>query len=93
MVVMTQPVETKLMQLDSRQRLNMGRLLKNPAVECVKVTGLGNGRYVIDTVSSVSTQYEDSLKSDPVLLEKIEEDKSKKEQHLNAVPDDILALV
>lgn len=44
--------------------------------------------------SSVNTQYEDSLESDPALVKKkIEEDRNKKGQHLAAVPDDILTLV
>lgn len=41
--------------------------------------------------SSVNTQYEDSLESDPALLKK--KDRNKKGQHLAAVPDDILALI
>lgn len=44
--------------------------------------------------SSVNTQYEDSVESDPALVKKkIEEDRNKKGQHLAAVPDDILALL
>lgn len=82
----------EIMKLDTRQRLNMGRLLKNPEVTCVQVTDLGNGRLIVDAVSEVKTQYEESLRRDPYIRELIEKDMEGGITGRNPLPDDIVAL-
>lgn len=51
--------QTNILKLDSRQRLNMGRLLKNPDIQYVQVTEEGHGRYIIDTIEKVQTSYDE----------------------------------
>lgn len=84
---------TELMKLDSRQRLNMGRVLKDPTVNCVKLTDMGNGRYIIDTVSEVKTNYEEALKHDPQVLEIIRKAEATNEKGMNPIPEDIIAIL
>lgn len=54
---------------------------------------VGNGRYIIDTVSEVKTNYEESLKHDPQVLEIIRNAETTPDKGMNPIPEDIIAIL